>query len=161
MVYTRSDDTFVTLQGRAAIANKYPKAVFVSIHFNQSDNKAARGMETFALAPAGTISTIQRWAEPNLGKRRGNMRDAENIALATAVHNGVFRRVGATKPVDRGIKRARFSVISGVMIPGILFEGGFVGHPDEGRLVANPVYQKMLAEGIATGIANYRRAIQK
>jgi N-acetylmuramoyl-L-alanine amidase len=161
VVMTRSTDTFVTLQGRAAIANKVPKAIFVSIHFNHSDNKAARGLETFALSPAGTTSTIQRWAEPNLGKRRGNMRDAENIALATAVHNGVMRRISVTKPIDRGIKRARFSVISGVTIPGILFEGGFVANAIEGKLIAHPTYQKMLAEGIVTGIENYRRALKQ
>lgn len=161
IVFTRSNDTFVTLQGRAAIANRHARAIFVSIHFNQSDNRAARGIETFALSPAGTSSTIQRWAEPNLAKRRGNLRDAENIALATAVHNGVLRRVKSTKPVDRGIKRARFSVISGVAIPGLLFEGGFVGHPVEGKYLAHPTYQKMLAEGIVTGIENYRRAIRK
>ena len=161
VVLTRSNDTFVTLQGRAAIANKFPKAIFISIHFNKSDGIAARGIETFALSPPGTTSTIQRWAEPNLGARRGNLRDAENIALATAVHNGVLRRVGVTKPVDRGIKRARFSVISGVMIPGILFEGGFVGNPVEGRLIAHPTYQKMLAEGIVAGVENYRRALKK
>lgn len=161
VVLTRSDDTFVTLQGRAAIANKFPNAIFVSIHFNQSEGIAARGIETFALSPPGTTSTIQRWAEPNLGARRGNIHDAANIALATAVHNGVLRRVAITKPVDRGIKRARFSVISGVMIPGILFEGGFVGNPVEGRLVAHPTYQKMLAEGIVAGIENYRRALKK
>lgn len=161
VVFTRSNDTFVTLQGRAAIANRYPKGIFVSIHFNDSGNRSARGIETFALSPAGTSSTIQRWAEPNLAKRRGNLRDAENIALATAVHNGVLRRVKSTKPVDRGIKRARFSVISGVAIPGLLFEGGFVANPIEGKLVAHPTYQKMLAEGIAIGVANYRKAIQK
>ncbi|MFM7180686.1 MAG: N-acetylmuramoyl-L-alanine amidase [Verrucomicrobiales bacterium] len=161
IVFTRSNDTFVTLQGRAAIANRYPKGIFVSIHFNQSDGREARGIETFALSPAGTSSTIQRWAEPNLAKRRGNLRDAENIALATAVHNGVLRRVKATKPEDRGIKRARFSVISGVAIPGLLFEGGFVSNAIEGKYVAHPTYQKMLAEGIVVGIENYRRAIKK
>lgn len=161
VVMTRSTDTFISLPGRATVANAHPRAIFVSIHFNHSDNAGARGIETFALAPAGTASTIKRWAEPNLGKRLGNRRDAENIALATAVHNGVLRRVAATKPVDRGIKRARFSVISGVTIPGILVEGGFVGHPEEGKLVAHPAYQKLLAEGIVLGIENYRKAIHK
>lgn len=161
IVFTRSNDTFVTLQGRAAIANRYAKGIFVSIHFNDGKSREARGIETFALTPAGTTSTIQRWAEPNLGRRRGNLRDAENIALATAVHNGVLRRVKATRPVDRGIKRARFSVISGVNIPGLLFEGGFVGNPVEGKYIAHPTYQKMLAEGIVTGIENYRRAIKR
>lgn len=160
VVLTRSRDEFITLQGRAALANKTAKSIFVSIHFNQAKNKAARGIETFALAPAGTLSTIDRWVERDLGKRTGNLRDAENIALATAVHNAVLRRVAVTKPVDRGIKRARFAVISGIKVPGILFEGGFVGHKHEGRLIASSRYQQMLAEGIVKGIQNFRRALQ-
>src|SRR6188508_3314228 len=34
VVVTRRDDTFLTLEERAAIANKIDNAVFVSIHFN-------------------------------------------------------------------------------------------------------------------------------
>ena len=86
--------------------------------------------------------------------------DAENIALATAVHNAVLRRIALTKPTDRGIKRARFSVISGITIPGLLFEGGFVANPLESKFLAHPTYQQMLAEGIVRGVENYRRAIK-
>jgi len=161
VVMTRSDDTFISLQGRSAIANKHPRAIFVSIHFNHADRSAARGIETFALTPEGAASTLDRWGETNLNKRTGNQRDAENIALATAVHGAVLRRVKATSPIDRGIKRARFSVISGIQIPGILFEGGFVGNPEESRLLSSPAYQQMLAEGIAQGVITYRRAIAR
>jgi N-acetylmuramoyl-L-alanine amidase len=161
VVLTRSTDTFVTLENRVAIANRHPRAVFVSIHFNHASNRAARGIETFALAPVGTISAIDRWPERNLGKRRGNSRDAENIALATAVQNSVLRRLELARPVDRGVKRARFSVISGITVPGILFEGGFVAHAEEGKLLVHPTYQQMLAEGLVRGIENYRRALQK
>ena len=160
VVLTRSDDTFVTLQGRVAIANKTPNAIFVSVHFNESGNTVARGIETYALSPAGTYSTIDRWPERNLAQRTGNRMDAENIALATAVHNAVFRRIAITKPTDRGIKRARFSVISGITIPGLLFEGGFVANPFESKLLAHPTYQQMLAEGIVRGVENYHRAIK-
>lgn len=161
VVLTRSSDTFVTLGNRVAIANRAKSAIFVSIHFNQSDNRFARGIETYALSPAGTYSTIDRWPERNLRSRTGNRRDGENIALATAIHNAVLRRVALTKPTDRGIRRARFSVISGITIPGVLFEGGFVGNPGESSLLAHPTYQQMLAEGIVRGIENYRRAIRE
>jgi len=160
-VMTRSDDRFIALGDRVNLANRHPRSIFVSVHFNHATNATARGIETFALAPAGASSTIQRWPENNLGQRKGNLRDAENIALATAVHSAVLRRVLATKPVDRGIKRARFAVISGITMPGILFEGGFMANPQESRLIASPSYQQMLAEGIAAGVQNYRRALRR
>ena len=39
--------------------------------------------------------------------------------------------------------------------PAILFEGGFVSNPDEGRLVASSRYQDKLAQSICDGIINY------
>jgi len=161
VVMTRSDDTFISLNRRSEIANQHPRAIFISIHFNHSDRTAARGIETFALTPEGAASTLDRWGETSLDRRAGNQRDAENIALATAVHGAVLRRIKDTSPVDRGIKRARFAVISGIKIPGILFEGGFVGNPEEARKLASPAYQQQLAEGIAQGVITYRRAIAR
>lgn len=160
VVMTRSDDRFVTLSDRVAIANRHPRSVFISIHFNDAANRSARGIETFALAPEGAASTVRRWREDNLDRRRGNLRDAENIALATAAHSGSLRQVASHNPMDRGIKRARFTVISGIAMPGILFEGGFVRHPQEGRLISTPSYQRLLAQGLAAGVRNYRAALR-
>ena len=53
---TRSRDVFIPLEDRAAIANKFPGAIFVSVHFNKSSSGGASGIETFALAPRGVPS---------------------------------------------------------------------------------------------------------
>ncbi|MBR3943599.1 MAG: N-acetylmuramoyl-L-alanine amidase, partial [Akkermansia sp.] len=53
VVMTRDSDVFLTLGERVAIANKTPNCVFVSIHHN-SGRRAAKGIETFTLAPHGT-----------------------------------------------------------------------------------------------------------
>ncbi|MDE5551575.1 MAG: N-acetylmuramoyl-L-alanine amidase, partial [Muribaculaceae bacterium] len=42
VIYTREDDTFVTLQGRADIANKNKADLFVSIHTNSVDKSNSR-----------------------------------------------------------------------------------------------------------------------
>jgi len=76
------------------------------------------------------------------------------------VHGSVLRRLG-NNTLDRGIKRARFSVLSGVKHPAVLFEGGFMSHPHEARLIANESYQSALAQGMVDAIARYRFAVGK
>src|SRR5712691_8693279 len=70
---TRSRDETVSLEERMAIANRFPNAVFVSIHFNSASSGA--GVETYTLAPEGVPSNASsedhpaaadtRWYEGN------------------------------------------------------------------------------------------------
>jgi N-acetylmuramoyl-L-alanine amidase len=155
---TRRTDIFLTLGERVAIANRTPRSIFVSVHFNSYRSSTAIGFETFALAPQGTATTYDELKSTDMANRRGNQRDSENIALATAVHaNSLYK----LRSVDRGVKRARYSVISGIEKPGILVEGGFVSSPSEGARIHRPDFRQTLAEAIAGGINNYRRAIMK
>lgn len=153
VVMTRKDDYFLTLQQRVAIANATPNCVFVSIHHN-SGRSAAHGIETFTLAPHGTTSPFARTRRTE--DLAGNKQDGENIALATAVHS---RAIQATKAVDRGIQRARFSVLCTIKRPAILFEAGFVTNPQEGQLITRPEYQDKLANCITGGILAFRNTI--
>ena len=44
---TRSSDVFLSLQKRASIGNRYGNSIFVSIHYNCTYRRAAKGIETF------------------------------------------------------------------------------------------------------------------
>ena len=159
-VLTRRTDEFIALGERAAVANRTPNCIFVSIHFNSfgRGGSSAIGLETFALAPQGTPTTYDQLKSTDMNNRRGNVRDSENIALATAVHSNTLFRL---RSVDRGVKRARYSVISGIEKPGILVEGGFVSNHTEGARIHRPEFRETLAESICGGIGNYRKAVMK
>lgn len=150
VVMTRDKDFFLTLGERVAIANRTPNSIFVSIHHN-SGRSAASGIETFTLAPHGTTSPFARTRRTE--ELSGNNQDSENIALATAVHSQAIK---ATSAIDRGIQRARFSVLCTIRRPAILFEGGFVTHAQEGSKIASAAYQNTLAQCICDGIVRYR-----
>lgn len=158
VVMTRNGDYFLTLHQRVEIANRVPNAIFVSVHHNSthSNISEAKGIETFTLAPHGTTSPFARTRRTET--LSGNDQDSENIALAAAVHshvmNGLTRKKLPTP--DRGIQRARFSVLCTIRCPAILFEAGFVSNPAEGSRVANATYQDMLADFICEGITRYR-----
>ncbi len=159
VIMVRDKDIYYTLQERVDIANKVKEeAIFISLHFNAGSNKSARGIETFTLSPPGVSHYGSNLKASDGIARAGNENDSANIALATAIHGSVLRRLGENT-FDRGIKRARFSVLSGVKHPAVLFEGGFMSHSYEARLIAHEAYQNALAVGILDAINRYRFAV--
>jgi N-acetylmuramoyl-L-alanine amidase len=158
VVMTRETNVYLSLQERVDLANAIDEnAVYVSIHFN-SGGRAARGIETFTLSPPGVSHYGRGIIAADNRARVGNEHDSANIALATSVHGSLLRRL-QKHTFDRGIKRARFSVLSGVKHPAILLEGGFMTHPYEARLIENETYQHAVANGIVDAIAKYRFAV--
>jgi N-acetylmuramoyl-L-alanine amidase len=156
---TRSADVFVSLEDRAAFANRQSNSLFVSVHFNSGAREDAEGIETYSLAPRGVPSTNDAVVslvdfQPCLG----NARDAENIALATAMHAALITKLGVN---DRGIKRARFIVLRDVNVPGVLIEGGFLSNAQDRIRVATPVYRQILAQAIVQGVTSYNRALHR
>lgn len=154
VVMTRDGDYFLTLGQRVKIANAHPNSVFVSIHHN-SGRRSAEGIETFTLAPYGTTSPFAR--SRRFQDLAGNDQDSENITLATAIHS---RAIHSTKATDRGIQRARFSVLCTIKRPAVLFEGGFVSNPKEGARISSSAYQNLLADSIANGILSYKGLVE-
>ncbi len=160
VVMTRNSDRFLSLQERVDLANQVTEnAVFISIHFNAGGSHA-RGIETFTLSPPG-VAHYGRGHRPDDNRMRvGNQQDSANIALATALHGATLTRLGQNT-FDRGIKRARFNVLSGVRHPAVLFEGGFMSHSHEARLINDDRYQDALATAIADAIVRYRAAVSR
>lgn len=158
VVLTRETDKYLTLTQRVEIANRYQNAIFISLHFNSGGRGRALGIETFTLSPVGVAHYGRNIKQSDFTSRTGNNQDSANIALATAIHSTVL--IGTERP-DRGIRRARFSVLSGVRHPAILLEGGFLNHNYEARLIANPTYQTRLATSIAQAVVKYKVATEK
>jgi N-acetylmuramoyl-L-alanine amidase len=154
---TRATDAGISLEDRVNFANRFPHAVFVSIHFNSSSGGA--GVESYALAPEGVISNMSsehHAAAADVGRHAGNAQDAQNIALTASIHASVLSRAAA---FDRGIRHARFHVLRNVKIPAVLFEGGFISDPGEGQRIATSFYRQRLGAAIAQGIQNYNAAV--
>lgn len=160
VVMTRDSNRYLTLQERVDVANRVTdNAIFISIHHN-SGGAQARGIETFTLSPIGVAHYGRGLNSTDFQEHTGNSHDSANVALATAVHGCVTRRLGKNT-FDRGIKRARFSVLTGVKHPSILIECGFMTHPYEARLIENEAYRNAVATGIAEAVAKYRFAVSK
>lgn len=154
---TRATDTFVSLEERVRIANRFPHGVFVSIHFNSS--AGGFGVESFALAPEGVTSNMfseHHVTSADVARHAGNAQDEHNIALTASIHAMVLSRLAA---FDRGVKHARFHVLRDVKIPAVLVEGGFISNPSEGQRISTSSYRQRLGIAIAQGIQNYNAAV--
>lgn len=155
---TRTTDAGLSLDERADFANRFPNAVFVSIHFNSASGGA--GVETYALAPEGVPSNAtpgeNHPSDMDLQRYPGNDQDGQNIALGAAVHAAVLSRVA---PFDRGVRHARFKVLRNIKVPAVLVEGGFLSDATEGQRIATAQYRQQLGAAIAQGVQAYNTAV--
>ena len=123
-VMTRRSDVFLSLGSRAAIANRYRSAVFVSIHFNASTNRSIKGAETFYWGSTGKM-------------------------IAGAIQRRLPSRV---KTVNRGIKRRGFTVLVQTRCPAVLVECGFISNSRERGRCSTRWYQQTAARAIYDGL---------
>lgn len=161
VIMTRDRDHYLSLKQRVNLANRHSNAIFVSIHFNSGGRRQARGLETFTLSPVGVAHYGRKVNSSDYNVRQGNYQDSANIALATAIHGRALERTRSANIPDRGIKRARYSVLTGIKHPAILIEGGFMSHPVEARVIHSSSYQHNISLAIAEGIMRYRAALSR
>jgi N-acetylmuramoyl-L-alanine amidase len=171
-VLTRSTDKFIPLSTRVSIANKSRADLFISIHSNAARSRSLSGFEVYYVAPsvsdAKRAALTARSASLNLKDTvfssdtqdlraivwdmiYANSR-AESIELAHSLCKIMDSSIDAN---ILGVKNARFQVLKGITMPGILIEVGFVSNLNEERLLRTGAYREKLAAGIVEGIREY------
>jgi N-acetylmuramoyl-L-alanine amidase len=155
VIMTREGDYFVPLEVRAKIANSARNSIFVSIHFNATnDDPNATGFEIFSFTPRGAPSTSDGNVNANsFNLQPGSSVDAQSMALSACIYHSVL---GQLREYDRGIKRARFAVLRLTKVPAVLIECGFLTERGESKLISNKDWRAKLAGAIGIGIENYQ-----
>lgn len=170
VIYTRSDDTFIPLETRTAIANKAQADLFLSIHANSSPEPSARGVETYylnftqqadALAVAARENAVSDQSIYQLSDlvKKIALKDkiAESREFATDVETSLYGGLqrGNAGLKDRGVKKAPFVVLIGANMPSILAEISFVTNPKDASELREPEYRERVAESLYKGVARY------
>lgn len=158
VVMTRSSDKFIDLNERPEIAKKAGAHLFVSIHFNSSDSRSVKGVETYCMTPETADSTNARNGNSSKARMIGNRNDTRNMYLAYCIHKSL---TGRAEFEDRGIKRARFAVLKDCSIPAVLVECGFMTSSEDMRKIVDVAWRKQIARGIVDGIINYKKQISQ
>ena len=123
-IMTRREDVFVPLPVRVGVANSFPGAIFVSVHYNSAPRLEAHGYESYYYR-------------------------ADSFGLATRLHRAQLATLATD---DRAVRRRGFYVLRRTQIPSVLLEGGFLTNPSESRTVLNPSYRQRWAENVASAI---------
>ncbi len=155
VIMTREGDYFVPLEVRAKIANSARNSIFVSIHFNATnDDPNATGFEIFSFTPRGAPSTSDgTLASNSFNMQPGSSVDAQSMALSACIYHSLL---GQLREYDRGIKRARFAVLRLTKVPAVLIEGGFLTERGESKLISNKDWRAKFAGAIGMGIESYQ-----
>lgn len=148
VAYSRTNDTFVSLSDRTALAAKNDATLFVSVHANTTGNTLAQGIETFTLSLAGSDSTS---GDTRITKKEwpGNAFDATNSVLGYLVQSAVNTARGEA---DRGLRHARFQVLRQAPCPAILVECGFLSNGPENTSLESGRYRQRIAAAVARAI---------
>ncbi len=177
VIMTRSDDRFVPLYGRAAIANRAGADLFISIHANASRSRSADGFEAYYLSEAtndnaraleaaenGTFPEEVGVAVP-VGTQAilWDLLYTEHRAESSELAAQICRGMSASNLVSksRGIKSARFAVLKGARMPSVLVEVGFITHPGEEARLRTPNHRQKVAEGIRRGVMAFRNDMER
>lgn len=156
---TRSDDRYLALEDRASIANQASADLFLSLHFNAAANASVQGIETFIFTPPFQPSTARAELHPSDRKvYPGNARNGPSTLLGFYLHRELENSLPGP---DRGLKRARFTVLRDITMPGVLIEGGFLSHDTEGRKIGSAAYRETLCDAIVEGLRTYQRTRER
>jgi N-acetylmuramoyl-L-alanine amidase len=175
VIFTRSDDTFIPLERRTAIANDAKADLFLSIHANSSPLRSAAGVETYYLNFTTSRSALDVASRENSGAQMSvselqgllekiALKDKveESREFASRVQTALFTLSAKTtdpRSKDRGVKRAPFVVLIGASMPSVLAEIGFVSNAHDESVMRREEYRERTAEALFKGISSYASSL--
>lgn len=180
VIYTRKTDVFVTLQGRAEIANRNKADLFISVHTNSSPaGKAApMGAETYTLGmhrAADNLEVAKRensviTQESNYKQTYHNFdpRKSEsyiifeflqdrNMQQSVDLARAIQRHYTSSGRRNKGVHQAGFLVLRATSMPSVLTELGFISNAEEEKFLHSRHGVETLARAIFDGFKAYRQ----
>ena len=181
VIYTRSDDRFITLKGRTEIANKNGADLFISIHCNWLSRPEIHGTETYVMGLHVSEANL------NVAKRENsvilleeNYKDnyegfdptsseshiifslyqsaylQNSLRLATKVEEQFKKRAGRR---SKGVKQAGFWVLYKTSMPSILVETGYLSNAKEEKDLNDELKQDYIASAIFRAFRDYKKEL--
>ncbi len=177
---TRKDDTYLRLNERTDLANRWNADLFVSLHCNALPRgRHARGVEIYlmALPTDKDAMRLALYENRELGKNNrieesdaktnlllrilGEMEQNAKIDQSTRLAESLFntgRRSGL--PMSR-VAQAPFFVLRGAAMPAVLVEMGYLTEPEDRRLLNDPAFMDRLLRALVSGMAEYLKTLSR
>lgn len=169
VILTRSDDRFLSLEERTAVANDARADLFVSIHANASSSRSPRGIETYFASLEATDAAARATAErENMAFGAAAPAFAADDPLAAILgdliatqhlqESSEFAKLAQHELAEigrsrsRGVKQAPFVVLMGVQMPASLVEIGFLTNPNEEKGLRRAARREEIAAALADAV---------
>ncbi len=180
VIYTRKSDVFVTLAGRAEIANRAEADLFISVHCN-AHNSQASGTETFVLGlhrnddnlkvamRENSVIFLEEDYEVTYDGFNPNSPESyigltlmqeefldQSVLLADHIQKKFT--LDLHRP-NRGVKQAGFLVLRQTYMPSVLIETGFLTNNSEGAFLNSAGGQNKISSAIVKAILQYKNSL--
>lgn len=178
-VLIRTGDYYLTLRQRTNVARNQRADLFVSIHADAFSRPDARGASVYTLSAKGATSETARWLaeKENASDLIGGAGDVsldDKDALLAHVLLDLSMDANRSASIEAGsavldalndftrlhrahVEQAGFVVLKSPDIPSILVETGYLSNASEARSLAQPAYQRKVAQAIFKGVTAYAR----
>ena len=175
VILTRTGDTVVPIDERAAVANNNKADLFISLHANSSRSSARRGAEVFHLSIAEYGAEAREVAEreaPVLAVVGGGAREIDIVEwemaqarhvdhsarLAELVEDELRQRVPMS---PRAMQQAPFRVLVGANMPAVLVEMGFISNPEQERQLTTASFQDEIVDALVGSVLRFRDYLER
>lgn len=133
VIMTRTDDRYLELKARAAIANENQADVFISVHYNSASSKSASGIIIF------------HHGNSSVGKLL-----AQCISQKVATKGQLANR-GAVS--DFAVAKSKgFSVLRNTTMVGVLLELGFLSNSSDEAKIQSDEFKREVCRGVVEGL---------
>ena len=185
VIYTRTTDIFVTLAGRADIANRNKADLFLSFHINAiTGSKSARGFQSWTLGRGAQSGDRGIKANVDVAKRENSVmfleKDYKKVYKeldSNAAENDIMYEFIADKNRERSVELSRLmqqyvcastgrvnggshqnnlAVLRLTSMPSCLLELGFISTPDEEDFLNADSSVPLYVQGVFNAFMKYR-----
>lgn len=185
VIYTRTTDIFVTLAGRADIANRNKADLFLSFHINAiTGSKSAHGFQSWTLGRGAQSGDRGIKANVDVAKRENSVmfleKDYKKVYKeldAHAAENDIMYEFIADKNRERSVELSRLmqqyvcaatgrvnggshqnnlAVLRLTSMPSSLLELGFISTPDEEDFLNADSSVPLYVQGVFNAFMKYR-----
>ncbi|NCC74177.1 MAG: N-acetylmuramoyl-L-alanine amidase [Sphingobacteriia bacterium] len=178
VILTRTDDTFITLNHRAKIANENNADLFISVHCNSNPDKNFSGAETYVMGLHKSDENLEVAKIENAiiltesdHKKIYDGFDPhadEDYIMLTMIQSASMNKsldfaqlvqdeiAAFTGLRNRGVMQAGFVVLYHTTMPGVLVETGFLTNPSDEKLLLDEANQHKIALAVAKAVSKFR-----
>ena len=164
---TRTDDRYLTLEQRAAIARRIGASLYLSIHMDSAANPLAKGVTVYSLSDVASSAEAARFAgienrvsDPLSSDGDGSVRALlADLALrgqmelsADLAERLVRHTAGSVVLRPRPHQFAAFHVLRRAGVPAVLVEAGYISNADDEVRLSTPQGRAPLVRALAQAV---------